>query len=326
MNSTMDSDASSALSSIPITQLTTPPFVAIIANWGLFGALSVQVYSYFQAFPKDRTALKALVYGVYILELAQTLLLTDTMWNAFGKSFGDPEELNDTGTTWLSIFLIGGLVALLVQVFYVYRIFVISRNKMLARIIIFFAVCSFAGALATAIQAEGTGEYSDVAKLIGPMSLWIGVGSSVDVIIVGCMWYYLRKRIQRTPFAQTHALVSKVILLTIETGALTASVSIIALVLFFSTPTFFEAPIATTAKVYSTTMLAVLNSRATFGSMPQPASWMDTELTLPSNSASAEPIKVDMSPTSSTSSQHTANGVFVAKEVITVRDFKEQMV
>jgi hypothetical protein len=64
---------------------------------------------YSQAFPKDRAMLKALVYNVYLLETAQTLLLTQDIWNKVVRGFGQIDELDKIGTSWLSVSLIGGL-------------------------------------------------------------------------------------------------------------------------------------------------------------------------------------------------------------------------
>lgn len=53
--------------------------------------------------------LKTLVYSVYLLETAQTLLLTEDIWNKLARGFGKIEELDYIGTSWLSVSLIGGL-------------------------------------------------------------------------------------------------------------------------------------------------------------------------------------------------------------------------
>lgn len=64
---------------------------------------------YFQAFPHDRSILKTLVSGVYLLEMTQTLLLTETIWSMLASGFGSLEPLDKIGTTWFSVCCIGGL-------------------------------------------------------------------------------------------------------------------------------------------------------------------------------------------------------------------------
>ncbi|PFH48145.1 hypothetical protein AMATHDRAFT_107132, partial [Amanita thiersii Skay4041] len=47
-----------------------------LLNWWLFGALSVQIYLYYLAFPKDRIWNKVIVYTIYFLEVVHTIVLT----------------------------------------------------------------------------------------------------------------------------------------------------------------------------------------------------------------------------------------------------------
>ncbi|KAJ7459611.1 hypothetical protein B0H11DRAFT_2242422 [Mycena galericulata] len=66
-----------------------------------------------------------------------------------------------------------------------------------------------------------------------------------------------------TGFRQTHALVTKLIRLTIETGSLTALVALVTLVLFVALPgtVYFSTPANFMSILYANTLLAVLNAR-----------------------------------------------------------------
>ena len=52
---------------------------------------------------------KALVGSVYILEVAQIALLTQTAWMLTVSGFGNIEAFNIVGTTWISVAGIEGL-------------------------------------------------------------------------------------------------------------------------------------------------------------------------------------------------------------------------
>ncbi|KAF8175849.1 hypothetical protein BJ912DRAFT_706099 [Pholiota molesta] len=215
---------------IVFTALTGPPFVVIILNWGLFGVLSIQVYLYSQAFPKDRPVLKALVYIVYLLETAQTMLLTGSMWNMLARGFGDLLGIDEIGTNWLSVCLIGGLVGLLVQLFYAYRISVISQSRIAPGLIILLSLVSFAGAIATTVFAIRAKRFTVLFTLslgfnVQPLGFWSGTGSACDVVIAICMCYYLRRRNPYGTFSHTQALISKLVRMTVETGVLTGTSS-----------------------------------------------------------------------------------------------------
>ncbi|KAF8194595.1 hypothetical protein BJ912DRAFT_958790 [Pholiota molesta] len=210
-----------------ITALTGPPFVVIVVNWALFGVLSIQVYLYFQAFAHDRNILKILVFGVYLLEMTQTLMLTETIWSMLASGFGNLEPLDQIGTTWLSVCCIGGLVGLLVQWFYAYRIVVISGKRTMPAFIILMSLASFAGALASAVNTKRAKRFSnleaDEVMTFAMLALWGGIGSVCDVAIAICMCYYLRRysHDELGIFSRTQALLSKIIRITIETGTLT---------------------------------------------------------------------------------------------------------
>ncbi len=90
-------------------------------NWGLFGTLSVQlctllqvilqqiVYNtfsldlYYLAFPNDRRLLKYLVYGIYVIEFVQTMIVAHDKFAVFGYGFGDIEALTRMNHSWLTV-------------------------------------------------------------------------------------------------------------------------------------------------------------------------------------------------------------------------------
>jgi hypothetical protein len=65
--------------------------------------------------------LKALVYIVYLLETAQTMILTGSIWNMLARGFGDLLGIDEIGTNWLSVCLIGGLGAFVDFLFLTHR-------------------------------------------------------------------------------------------------------------------------------------------------------------------------------------------------------------
>ena len=59
--------------------------------------------SYYLAFPKDRLYLKCLVYGVYVFESLQSILIIDALFRTFVTNFGDSQALDQVETLWLSV-------------------------------------------------------------------------------------------------------------------------------------------------------------------------------------------------------------------------------
>jgi len=58
---------------------------------------------YYLAFSNDSPRTKALVYGVYIVEMTQTFLLSYTSFKTFATGFGNINAIIDGSILWFSI-------------------------------------------------------------------------------------------------------------------------------------------------------------------------------------------------------------------------------
>ncbi|ESK87197.1 hypothetical protein Moror_5868 [Moniliophthora roreri MCA 2997] len=136
-----------------LSQLAGPLLSGYLLNWGLYGVLSVQVYFqdvYWTAFPNDSRSAQALVYGIYLLDTAQTFSLTYDAFQNFVVGFTDPAALDKIHNLWLDTYLIDGIVAFLVQLYYARRIHrLLPNSKIIPGIIVFMAIAQFAGMIDT---------------------------------------------------------------------------------------------------------------------------------------------------------------------------------
>ncbi|KAK0433779.1 hypothetical protein EV421DRAFT_2039976 [Armillaria borealis] len=247
----------------PIERLSGPMIVAYLLHWGLFGTLSVQLYLYYLAFPKDRNFTKCLVYGVYIVEFVQTMLVTHDAFERFGYGFGDIDALTASYFSWLTVPIMSGIVACVGQVFYAYRIFILSKSRIVPVFVISVSLTSSVAALITGVFCLQAGDVTKLnnRKISIAFGIWCGASALCDIVIAICMTYYLMR--SNTSFRQTRMLVTKLIRLTIETGSVTALVALITVILFFAFPqqTFYGTPAFIIPKLYANTILMVLNSR-----------------------------------------------------------------
>ncbi|KAJ7309481.1 hypothetical protein DFH08DRAFT_1088243 [Mycena albidolilacea] len=246
-----------------IVELSGPLLLADLLVWGLFGTLSVQVYLYYQAFPKDRLSTKCLVYGVYALELVETIIITRDAFATFAYGFSDISALNKINFNWLTIPVMSGLVAFIGQSFYAYRVYVLSsKSHPIPVSIVVVSLISSIGGFITGGFAFQAGDLTRLnQKTHVAVGVWCGASALSDIIIAVCMTYYLSK--SDTGFRQTRVLVSKVVRLTIETGSLTALAAVINLTLFFAFPdrTYYTVPAALMPKLYANSILIILNAR-----------------------------------------------------------------
>jgi len=87
--------------------------------------------------------------------------------------------------------------------------------------------------------------------------------AGADILIASAMLFYLTKRPREMAgYFSNHALV-KIVILTIETNLLTASVGIVSLLLILIVPNenWYTCPTSILGKLYSNTLLVSLNNR-----------------------------------------------------------------
>ncbi|KAK0498700.1 hypothetical protein EDD18DRAFT_1070873, partial [Armillaria luteobubalina] len=237
--------------------------VGALLNWGLFGTLSVQLYLYYLAFPNDKRFIKYTVYGIYVIEFVQAILVAYDAVATFGYGFGDMDDLTGVNFYWPTGTIMNSIVSCVGQVFYAYRIFVVSKSRTILILIIFLSSISSVAAIITAIysfQASNLTELTNGKTFIA-VGIWCGVSALCDILITICMTYYLMR--STTTFRRTRILVTKIIHLTIETGSVTATVALLSFVFFIAFPHryFYAIPILLMSKLYANSVYMVLNSR-----------------------------------------------------------------
>ncbi|KAK0454286.1 hypothetical protein EV421DRAFT_1940917 [Armillaria borealis] len=258
----------------PIERLSGPSIIAFLLHWGLFGTLSVQLYLYYLAFPKDRKFTKCLVYGIYIVEFVQTMLFTHNAFAMFGYDFGDIKALTTMYFNWLTVPVMSAAGLLCVPNLRVVKVTnrpdIRDLRSSMCSLFVAIWLIYLQVSLTSTVAAIITGIYcfqaGDITKLDNmktsiAVGIWCGGSALCDIVIAICMTYYLTRH--NTSFRQTRILVTKLIRLTIETGSVTAVVALLNLILFFAFPhqTFYGTPAIIMPKLYANTVYMVLNSR-----------------------------------------------------------------
>ncbi|KAJ7186468.1 hypothetical protein C8R46DRAFT_1057270 [Mycena filopes] len=250
----------------PVAELSGPLLLAFWIDSMLFGVLTVQLYLYYQAFPNDGVTIKCLVYGVYCIDLIQVIVVTVDAFNSFASGFGQASALTDIGLSWLASPILGGIVALIVQSFYAFRLYRLSRSWVIPCALVVISIGVNLSGLVLGIFAKNAGDLTKLTAnptmgVAATAGVWLGGSALTDVTIAASMTYYLVKN--DTGFHQTHIIITKLTRLIIETGSLSALVAVAILILFFVAPgkAYYVIPGGCIPMVYANTMLAVLNSR-----------------------------------------------------------------
>ncbi|KAK7049801.1 hypothetical protein VNI00_005231 [Paramarasmius palmivorus] len=223
---------------------------------------------YYMAFPNDRRLAKVLAYGTFIFEVVQTALTTQSAYSAYASGFGNLETLLSLQTTWLAVPVMGAAIAFVGQLFFAWRIYVLSKSLSIPCIVTAtlehqFSITSLVCGIFTGIYAlEGrTVTHIKTRDETIFAALWCTSSALCDLIIAASMTFYLLKI--KNGFRRTEAMITKLIALVIETGTMTAAVVSVFIVLYLLVPqtTYYATVSLIIPKTYANTIFVILNSR-----------------------------------------------------------------
>jgi len=244
-----------------------PAFIASMLNWGLFGVLCLQIYSFSISFPNERHGIRAFVFTILVIELCQTVFSTIWAWDVLVKGWGDPASLQHISWSSITIPVTEGLVSITVQTFFAWRIYVLRRNgwafQLAAALIVIVALMQGLSAVVNGIRF---GFSLSVGALKGykiGVSIWLAGSLACDFLIAASMVTILLQAKSNSAFKKTETLITKLIVHTVETGVVTVVTATVDLSLYLKYPNNFLhiVPALILGKLYSNIALANLNGR-----------------------------------------------------------------
>ncbi|KAH9022159.1 hypothetical protein EDB85DRAFT_379932 [Lactarius pseudohatsudake] len=253
----MSESSESPVASPDVIKLAAPLLFGPVFNWLLYGVLCVQIYVYSYNFPMDRRSIKFLVYFVFLLDTIQTALTGADMYYWFVAGFGNVERLGTSHFTPIDIAVITTVISFIVQGYFCYRIWVLNeRSSWICWVIAVAAVTQLLAAM-WACAKSFTAENHVISKT--GVYLWAISSALADILIAVAMTLLLR----RASSNFSSFVLIRVVRLTIETNALTATLAITTLVLFAAFPNelYLVYTVEILGKVYSNTLLVSLNNR-----------------------------------------------------------------
>jgi hypothetical protein len=269
MSTTSNAPAANAStsSSIPhdiVVKHTAPLLLGSLFNWALYGALTVQIYVYSYNFPNDKRLVKYLAYSVFLVETVQTALNGADVFFWFIDGFGDVERLQDSHFAPIDIPIIHAAISFVVQVYFCYRIWILSkrRSSWLCVIIITVSMLQAIGGAWGGIQSEIVGKYA-VSRVA--LYLWSLGSALADILIAVSMVTLLhRTRVEGNRFSND--ILIRLVRLTIETNIITAITAIASFVLYVGYPDeiYYVFTAGIIGKIYANTLMVSLNNRIYF--------------------------------------------------------------
>ncbi|KAF4619710.1 hypothetical protein D9613_004813 [Agrocybe pediades] len=238
-----------------------PMLLGVFANMILYGILIVQTYYYYQTFKRDAQWIKYLVLYLFIVETVNTGCDIAIMYEPLINNFGKPEATTFFPAFFASQPIIFVSVSMPIQIFFAWRIKLLTKSTLLAAIVTILAVVSFGAGVYTTALIIKFKEFSRKPELNTPALVWFLTACVADLLITAVLVMALTRR--KTGFIATDDILSRIIRTTFHTGIITALFAIGDILCFMILPhvavNFFWDLSLT--KIYSNFLLSNLNSR-----------------------------------------------------------------
>ncbi|KAJ7672222.1 hypothetical protein DFH06DRAFT_1293079 [Mycena polygramma] len=279
----------SRASLIPLDNVLGAWLIGLILSAALFGVTCLQVYLYFTKHcARDPAFVKVFVALLLSMDILHLALTSHVVYSVTVTNFGDYVRLSEPIWSLSIQSAIGFLLSALVQLFYAFRVYMISnKNPAMPMLIAITAFVEFGLGIAftrnTLFQTRG---FSEVTYPAAALSL----GVACDVLVAIAMVYYLLKN--KTEFQKTNKAINLLVSYCVSSGGLTMVFAICSLVsLVSSTTMLYTLFFFVTVRLYGLSFMTVLNSREHVREQMFSSQAM---VTLPSDGLSARAIKETM--------------------------------
>ncbi|KAF7368027.1 hypothetical protein MSAN_00868500 [Mycena sanguinolenta] len=238
-----------------------PLLLGIFFNLILYGILICQQYQYFQdsRTTRDPTLIRILAWALFVIETANTAFDMSMIYEPLILHFG--EAPNKLPTVFVTQPLCVVLVGFPVQLFFIWRIYAVTKNNILAGGILLCSLASFGGGVWTTVLVPMVATFPRIPLLYRSAEVWLIASAATDIAIASVLAYTLSRK--KTGWGETDTVVNRLILMTVQTGMLTALFSILDVACFLTlrgeTVNFFFN--IALSKIYANTLMSTLNAR-----------------------------------------------------------------
>ncbi|KAI0726468.1 hypothetical protein C8Q72DRAFT_526455 [Fomitopsis betulina] len=245
----------------PAAETYGPIFVGVVFNIVLYGIMITQTFLYFSMYKKDKLWMKLFVALLFLCDTLNCAFDITFLYLPLVNGFGDLAGLDYASWVFATDPALTAMIALFVQMFFAWRVKVLTGKLPAVILIAFCSLCQWCGGIGTAIAVGMIPEFTHFQKFELIVIVWLAFSAVADTVIAISLVWHLRKH--KTGFSQTDDVVNKIIRTTVQTGLITALCAIIDLMLFLATPSglhlIFNLPLS---KLYTNSLMSSLNSRA----------------------------------------------------------------
>ncbi|KAJ7182484.1 hypothetical protein C8R43DRAFT_967306 [Mycena crocata] len=228
----------------------------------LYGAGCLQGWFYFRKYLwKDPLLLKLLVAAVLVCDTCQQALLSECMYIYLVKGHMDPLIFGTVVKSFITEIIFSSLIALLVQQFYSYRIYLSNDNWVLGGFVSLVSVGAFVTLTLYIVKAM---KMTQIAQLITLKPLTIAlnsVGTAADLLISIVMVWLLQR--QKAGSKKTTDMLNRLIIFSFNTGLPTSFCALACVISINAWPDtlIYIFWYLMLGRLYTNSLLVSLNSR-----------------------------------------------------------------
>lgn len=154
-----------------------------------------------------------------------------------------------------------GVTGALVQLFYVMRVWLLCKNKILTGFILLLTLASTGMGLSWVVIAMQQETYDDLLSVSWLTITVDSLSAVTDIVIASALVFLLHQA--RTGFKKSDTMINKLILFVVNTGVLTSCCALASLLVLAASPlTLIYAPLYfCLGRLYTNSLLATLNAR-----------------------------------------------------------------
>ncbi|KAJ7126108.1 hypothetical protein C8R44DRAFT_781067 [Mycena epipterygia] len=241
-----------------------PLFIGLFFNILLYGIMVSQTYVYFTTFRNDKTWTKTFVACIFVLDTLNTLFDFAYLYDSLIIHFGDVPFLDHANWLFATDPAMTAIIATLVQLFFAWRVKVLTRNNWLVVFVVACSLTGLAGGIGTSIEVLRMPHFRDFTHFKSVVIVWLAAECVGDIFITAILVFHLKSH--KSGFEGSDILVDRIIRMTVQTGLATALCATLDLILFLTDPIAwhlsFNIPLC---KLYTNFLLSSLNARTALG-------------------------------------------------------------
>ncbi|CAL1713154.1 unnamed protein product [Somion occarium] len=235
--------------------------IGIVFNTYLYGLVTFQFAKYYRTKFNDPPAIKYMILFLFILDTVHSAAVIYMLWNYVVTNYNNPPALLIGGWPLLWTPCATALAAVCTQVFLGYRIYRLSKNRIIYGIILAITIPAFIIGMIVGIRAMLISVLADLPQINNIVIAWLSGQVAADVMITVVLTYILLR--SKTGFRKTDTVLNRLIRGAIQTGVFASIFSLGDLLTFLTLPEtnlygMFAIPIG---RIYTNTLLDTLLAR-----------------------------------------------------------------